>query len=89
MDDRRVNFQFGTEIAWEIRKGKRGRMLRNPNYNGVTVEFWSSCDAVAGPEEWGVWGTPNCGKGQPGQVARVAHGTAPARFRNVKVGVRG
>jgi TldD protein len=89
IDDKRVNFQFGTEIAWEIRKGKRKRMLRNPNYAGKTVEFWSSCDAVGRRDEWGVWGTPNCGKGQPGQTARVAHGTAPARFRNVRVGVRG
>jgi TldD protein len=89
IDDKRVDFQFGTEIAWEVKKGKIGRMLRNPNYAGKTVEFWSSCDAVAGPGEWSVWGTPNCGKGQPGQTARVAHGTAPARFRNVSVGVRG
>jgi TldD protein len=89
IDDKRVNFQFGCEIAWEIRKGKRRGMLRNPNYAGKTVEFWSSCDAIAGPDEWQVWGTPNCGKGQPGQTARVAHGTAPARFRNVNVGVRG
>ncbi|MBI4729098.1 MAG: TldD/PmbA family protein [Acidobacteria bacterium] len=89
IDDHRVNFQFGCEIAWEIKRGKRGRMLRNPNYSGRTTEFWSSCDAVAGPDEWGVWGTPNCGKGQPGQTARVAHGTSPARFRGVRVGVRG
>ncbi|MEX2557221.1 MAG: TldD/PmbA family protein [Actinomycetota bacterium] len=89
IDDKRVNFQFGCEIAWEIRKGKRRRMFRNPNYAGKTVDFWSSCDAVAGRDEWAVWGTPNCGKGQPGQTARVAHGTAPARFRKVNVGVRG
>ncbi|MCA1832362.1 MAG: TldD/PmbA family protein [Actinomycetota bacterium] len=89
IDDKRVNFQFGTEIAWEIKNGSLGRMLRNPNYAGKTVDFWSSCDAVGGPEEWGVWGTPNCGKGQPGQTARVAHGTAPARFRGVRVGVHG
>ena len=89
IDDKRVNFQFGCEIAWEIRKGKRKRMFRNPNYAGKTVDFWSSCDAVGNREEWAVWGTPNCGKGQPGQTARVAHGTAPARFRMVNVGVRG
>jgi len=89
IDDKRVNFQFGCEIAWEIRKGKRRRMLRNPNYAGRTVDFWSSCDAIGARDEWGVWGTPNCGKGQPGQTARVAHGTAPARFRGVRVGVRG
>jgi TldD protein len=89
IDDKRTNFQFGTEIAYEIKKGKLGRMLRNPNYAGKTVEFWSSCDALGGPDEWVVYGTPNCGKGQPPQVARVAHGTSPGRFRNVQVGVRG
>lgn len=89
IDDKRVNFQFGCEVAWEIKNGTRGRMLRNPNYAGRTVDFWSSCDALGGPDEWVVWGTPNCGKGQPGQTARVAHGTAPGRFRDVNVGVRG
>ncbi len=89
IDDKRTNFQFGTEIAWEIKNGKLGRMLRNPNYAGKTVEFWSSCDALGGEDEWKVYGTPNCGKGQPPQVARVAHGTSPGRFRDVQVGVRG
>ncbi|HLW16420.1 MAG TPA: TldD/PmbA family protein, partial [Actinomycetota bacterium] len=74
---------------WEIKNGKLGRMLRNPNYAGKTVEFWSSCDALGGKDEWKVYGTPNCGKGQPAQVARVAHGTSPGRFRDVQVGVRG
>jgi TldD protein len=89
IDDKRVNFQFGCEIAWRIKDGKLVDMYRNPNYTGITTEFWGSCDAVGGREEWAVWGTPNCGKGQPGQVARVGHGTSPARFRNVRVGVRG
>jgi TldD protein len=87
IDDRRLNFQFGTEIAWEIRKGKLGAMLRNPTYTGITPEFWGSCDAVGGPADWVMWGTPNCGKGQPGQSAHTGHGAAPARFRNVRVGV--
>jgi TldD protein len=86
IDDKRKNFQFGCEIAWEIRNGRLGRMLRNPRYTGMTTEFWSSCNAVAGPEEWRVWGTPNCGKGQPGQTMRVGHGTSPARFTNVATG---
>jgi TldD protein len=88
IDDKRVNFQFGCEIAWRIRNGKLAEMYKNPNYTGITTKFWGSCDAVGGREDWVVWGTPNCGKGQPGQVARVGHGTAPARFRNVQVGVR-
>lgn len=87
IDDRRLNFQFGTEIAWEIRGGKLGAMLRNPTYTGITPEFWRSCDAVCGERDWVMWGTPNCGKGQPGQSAHTGHGAAPARFRNVRVGV--
>jgi TldD protein len=87
IDDHRVNFQFGCEIAWRIRDGKLAEMYKNPNYTGITTEFWGSCDAIAGPDDWVLWGTPNCGKGQPGQVARVGHGVSPARFRNVRVGV--
>jgi TldD protein len=87
IDDKRINFQFGTEIGWEIKHGKLSDMVRNPTYTGITPQFWNSCDAVAKREEWQMWGTPNCGKGEPGQVAHVGHGTAPARFRNVQVGV--
>lgn len=88
IDDKRLNFQFGTQVAWEIRGGKLGRMLRDATYTGITPVFWSSLDAIAGPEEWKVQGLTNCGKGQPGQSAHVSHGAAPARFRDVEVGVR-
>ena len=88
IDDRRMNFQFGCEIAWRIHDGKLTQMYRNPNYTGITPEFWGRCDAVGGREDWTLWGTPNCGKGQPTQTARVGHGCAPARFRDVQVGVR-
>ena len=87
IDDRRYNFQFGTEIGWEIKNGKRSRMLKNPSYGGITTEFWNSCDAICGPEEWTLWGTPNCGKGQPMQTMGTGHGASPTRFRKVQVGV--
>jgi TldD protein len=87
IDDKRINFQFGTEIGWEIRGGKLGEMVKNPTYTGITPRFWNSCDAIANRDHWSMWGTPNCGKGEPGQVAHVGHGAAPARFRNVQVGV--
>ena len=87
IDDKRFNFQFGTEIGWEIKNGKRGDMVRNPTYTGLTPEFWGSCDAICSESEWVMWGTPNCGKGQPGQVGHTGHGAAPARFRDVRVGV--
>jgi TldD protein len=87
IDDRRYNFQFGTEIGYEIKNGRIGRMLRNPTYMGITPQFWNNCDAICNQNHWTMWGTPNCGKGQPGQIAQTGHGASPARFRNVKVGV--
>ena len=87
IDDKRYNFQFGTEVGYEIRKGRLGRLLRNCTYTGITPQFWTSCDAVCSANHWDMWGTPHCGKGQPGQVAHTGHGAAPARFRNVRVGV--
>jgi TldD protein len=87
IDDKRINFQFGTEIGWKIKSGKLGEMVKNPTYTGITPKFWNSCDAIANRDHWQMWGTPNCGKGEPGQVAHVGHGAAPARFRNVQVGV--
>ncbi len=86
IDDKRYNFQFGCEIAWEIKHGKRVRMLKNPSYSGITTEFWNSMDAICSRDEWVLWGTPNCGKGQPQQVVGTGHGASPARFRNIRVG---
>ena len=86
IDDKRYNFQFGCEIGWEIKNGKRVRMLKNPSYSGITTEFWNSLDAICSRDEWTLWGTPNCGKGQPQQVMGTGHGAAPSRFRGIKVG---
>jgi TldD protein len=87
IDDRRLNFQFATEIGWEIKNGELGAMIKSPNYTGITPTFWNSCDAICSASEWNVWGLPNCGKGEPMQTAHVAHGASPARFRNVRIGV--
>jgi len=88
IDDKRLNFQFGCEIGWEIKDGALGRMLRNPTYTGIGPSFWSSLDAVGGAGEWTVWGVPHCGKGQPLQAGHTGHHAAPCRFRDVRVGVR-
>ncbi|HEY2108532.1 MAG TPA: TldD/PmbA family protein [Candidatus Acidoferrales bacterium] len=87
IDDRRYHFQFSTEIGWEIKSGKKGRMIKNPSYSGITTEFWNSCDAICCRDDWTLWGTPNCGKGQPMQTMGTGHGASPARFRNIKIGV--
>jgi TldD protein len=85
IDDVRLNFQFGCEVAWEIENGRLGRLLKNPVYSGSTPEFWRSCDAVGDRRSWQIWGLPNCGKGDPLQTMRVAHGAPVARFRNVEM----
>jgi TldD protein len=89
IDDRRLNFQFGCEIGWEVVDGKRTRMVKNPTYTGITPRFWGSLDRLAGRDEWVPWGVPNCGKGQPMQVGHTGHPASPARFRDVRVGVKG
>ncbi len=87
IDDKRLNFQFATEMGWRIKNGKKTQLLKNCNYAGITPQFWNSCDAITSQKYWHVWGLPNCGKGQPSQIAHVAHGASPARFKKVKVGV--
>jgi TldD protein len=87
IDNLRLNFQFGTEMAYEIKNGKLGRLLKNATYTGITPTFWAGCDAICSADHWFVWGIPNCGKGQPSQSMQTGHGAAPARFRNVRVGV--
>jgi TldD protein len=86
IDDLRLNFQFGCEAAWEIEDGRIGRLLKNPLYTGITPAFWNSCDAVGDASTWKLWGLPNCGKGDPMQTMRVAHGAPYARFRDVEMG---
>ena len=85
IDDLRKNFSFGTEIGWEIKKGKVVKPLKNPMYIGTTPVFWQSCDAICNEKYFEWYGTPTCGKGQPGQAMNVGHGASPARFRKVNV----
>ena len=75
IDDRRLNFQFGTEVGYEVKNGQLGRLLRNPTYTGIGPQFWASMDMLS--SEIVAWGTPNCGKGQPGQVGHTGHPAAP------------
>jgi TldD protein len=86
IDDRRLQFRFGTELAREIVGGELGRLYRNASYSGLTPTFWAGLDAVCSPAAWRVWSVADCGKGEPGQMARVSHGAAAARFRDVDVG---
>lgn len=87
IDDIRINFQFGTEIGWKIENGEMTEMIKNPTYEGITPEFWGSVNGICKREDWKIFGTPNCGKGEPGQSAYVGHGIAPTRFENVRIGI--
>jgi TldD protein len=86
IDSQRLNFQFGTEVAWEVRNGKRGRLVRDFSYGGITPRFWGSLEASAGPAEFRTFGMP-CGKGEPKEWGFLSHGAAPALFRGVRIGV--
>ncbi len=86
IDNRRWNFQFGTEVAYEVRGGRRGRLLKNFSYGGITPQFWGSVEAVAGPEELRIFGYP-CGKGEPKQWGFLSHAAAPMLVRNLRIGV--
>ncbi|HEC78769.1 MAG TPA: TldD/PmbA family protein [candidate division WOR-3 bacterium] len=88
IDDKRLNFQFGCELARKIENGKLTEVYKNPLYADITPRFWNSCDAFGDKKSWQLFGVPNCGKGEPGQTAFVGHGTVPARFRDVQVGIK-
>ena len=86
IDQHRLNFQFGGDFFWEIKNGKLFRPLKKVLYKSCNPEFWNSCDAICDERWWRPFGVINCGKGQPSQSARMTHGAAPARFRNIRVG---
>ena len=84
IDDKRLNFQFGTEIAWEVKDGKRGRVFKNPTYQGHTLEFWKSLDKVGDESTWKLQSVPNCGKGEPNQIMELGHAIPVMRFASVQ-----
>jgi TldD protein len=86
IDDNRKYFKFGCEIGWLIQGGKLATPIKNPTYSGCTTDFWNKCMAIADKNSYRIWGTPNCGKGEPGQNARTGQGASPARFDNIQVG---
>jgi TldD protein len=86
IDQMRYNFQFGANMAYRIENGKLTESLRDVIYQSITPEFWGACDAICDESEWQMHGVFNCGKGHPVQTARMMHGAAPTRFRNINVG---
>jgi TldD protein len=84
----REHFHFGCEIAWEVKDGQRTRILRNPTYQGHTLEFYRSLSAVGDRSTWRVEQVNNCGKGEPNQVMQIGHGVPVVKFDDVITGER-
>jgi TldD protein len=85
IDQQRFNFQFGGQLFYEIKNGKITQMLRDVAYQANTREFWNSCVAVCDERDYRVNGSFFDGKGQPGQISAVSHGSSTARFNGINV----
>jgi TldD protein len=85
IDQQRYNFQFGGQTFWEIRNGKKGRMLRDVAYAARTPEFWRSMTMIGGRQTYELGGSFSDAKGQPMQLNAVSHGCPVALFRGVSV----
>jgi TldD protein len=85
IDMQRYNFQFTGQRFYRIENGQLAGQLRDAAYQATTTDFWNSMEAVGGPGTYVLGGAFNCGKGQPGQVAPVSHGTPSALFRGVNI----
>ncbi len=82
----REHFHFGCEIAWEVKDGRRTRVLKNPSYHGHTLPFWHTLDMVGDERTWSLQQVANCGKGEPNQIMEVGHGVPVMRFGEVETG---
>ena len=85
IDDSRNKFQFGCELGQRIRKGQLAEVVKNPNYRGVSRDFWRSLAAVGDVSTHQLMGTPYCGKGEPNQLVRVGHASPACLFAKVAV----
>jgi TldD protein len=85
IDQQRYNFQFGGQVFWEIKDGKKGVMLRDVAYQSRTPDFWGACDGLGGEATYELHGPLNDGKGEPMQSNPVSHGCPVARFRQINV----
>ncbi|MEE8335767.1 MAG: metallopeptidase TldD-related protein, partial [Candidatus Neomarinimicrobiota bacterium] len=85
IDDYRNKFQFGCEYGNLIENGKLTKTVRNPNYRGISNPFWNSLKKVGDSSTFKIYGTPNCGKGEPNQVIRVGHAAPLCLFENVEI----
>ena len=86
IDQQRYNGQFGGDAFWEIKNGKKTRMVSDVTYNAITTDFWQNLDAITGKEHWEMFGTTGDAKGQPVQINHPSHGSPWCRIRRIMVG---
>ncbi len=86
IDQQRYNGQFGGNAFWEVKNGKKTRMVSNVTYNAITTDFWGNLDAISGKESWRMFGTGGDAKGQPTQTNSISHGSPWLRIRKILVG---
>ena len=85
IDDHRNKFQFGCEFGQLIENGKLTQVVKQPNYRGISANFWRSLSAVGNENTRQVFGTPMCGKGEPAQLIRVGHASPACVFSDIDV----
>jgi len=85
IDDCRNKFQFGCEFAQLIKNGELTHVVRNPNYRGISATFWQNLAMVGNHSTVGVYGTPNCGKGEPNQLIQVGHSSPACVFTDIDI----
>ena len=85
IDQQRYNAQFGGQLFYEIKGGKITGMLKDVAYQMKTTDFWNSMDMIGGKSSYEMGASFFDGKGQPGQIGSVSHGSVPARFKNQNV----
>lgn len=85
IDQQRYNFQFGGQLFYEIKNGKIAGMLKDVAYQSNTQEFWNSCTDLADESDYAMMGSFFDGKGQPGQISAVSHGSPTTRFNGINV----
>jgi TldD protein len=86
IDQQRYNGQFGGNCFWEIKNGKKTRMVSDVTYNAITTDFWANLDATTGQESWRMFGTGGDAKGQPTQTNSISHGSPWVRIKKIMVG---
>ena len=85
IDDSRNKFQFGCEWGQLIENGELTKVVKNPNYRGISATFWRNLNKVGNKDTLAMFGVPNCGKGEPNQIMRVGHASPTCVFTDIDV----